>query len=126
LTYTIVGLHPEFTDDVVQTANDRAHMLSKIRQQLSSFHASTYLISCNADAEVAFNDPNTLQNILASLQRLEDSQARMEARLDNAGTVKRNRLQLSNNSGSTIYNARQKQVCVQRLSTKSSFHKIIN
>ncbi|KAJ7919755.1 hypothetical protein B0H13DRAFT_1868169 [Mycena leptocephala] len=86
------SLHPEFTDDVVQTANDRAHMLSKIH------------------AEVAFNAPNTLQNILASLQRLEDSQARVEARLDNAGIVKRNRLQLSNNSGSTVYNARRKQV----------------
>ncbi|KAJ7016925.1 hypothetical protein C8F04DRAFT_1158877 [Mycena alexandri] len=86
------SLHPEFTADVVQTANDRAHMLSKIH------------------AEVAFNDPNTLQNILATLQRLEASQARVEARLENAGIVKRNRLQLSNNSGSTVYIARRKQV----------------
>ncbi|KAJ7312638.1 hypothetical protein DFH08DRAFT_1044305 [Mycena albidolilacea] len=86
------GLHPEFTDNVVQTANDRAHMLSKIH------------------AEVAFNDPNTLQNILATLQRLEVSQARVEARLDNAAIVKRNRLQLMNNSGSTVYIARRKQV----------------
>jgi hypothetical protein len=79
------SLHPEFTDDVLQTAKDRAHMLFKVRELpiffLTCMHLS--LISCIADAEVAFNDPNTLQNILATLQRLEASQARLEARLDN-------------------------------------------
>ncbi|KAK7036871.1 hypothetical protein R3P38DRAFT_2907085 [Favolaschia claudopus] len=81
-----------FTDDVVQSASDRAHMLSKIH------------------AETTFNDPNTLQNILASLRRLEAAQARVEARLDNAVIVKRNAMHMKNNTGATIYTARQKQV----------------
>ncbi|KAJ6502197.1 hypothetical protein C8R45DRAFT_975724 [Mycena sanguinolenta] len=78
-------LHAEFTDEVVQIAHDRAHMLSKIH------------------AEATFNDPHTLQNILAAVLRVE-------ARLDNAGIVKRNQLQLANDSGTTAYIARKKQV----------------
>ncbi|KAJ7137704.1 hypothetical protein C8R44DRAFT_975704 [Mycena epipterygia] len=51
--------------------------------------------------EATFNDPNTvLQNILVAALRVE-------ARLDNAGIVKRNRLQLA---GTTTYIARKKQV----------------
>ncbi|KAJ7501037.1 hypothetical protein B0H11DRAFT_1993426 [Mycena galericulata] len=91
------SLHPEFTSDVLQTASDRAVMLAKIH------------------AEVTFNDPNTLQNILAALQRLEASQGRVEARLDNAAIVKRNRLQLTNNSGTTVYISRRKQVAADGL-----------
>lgn len=55
------------------------------------------------DAEEPFNAPNTLQQIL-------DSVLRIEARLENASIVKRNRMQLVNNSGTTAYIARQKQV----------------
>jgi hypothetical protein len=54
--------------------------------------------------QATFNDPNTLQNILEAVLRIE-------ARLDNAGIVKRNQLEVANNSGTTVYVARKKQVC---------------
>jgi hypothetical protein len=56
-----------------------------------------------SDVEQTFNAPNTVQNILSTVQRIE-------ARLANASIAKRNRLHFSNNTGVTIYTARQKQV----------------
>ncbi|KAJ7840743.1 hypothetical protein B0H13DRAFT_2100278 [Mycena leptocephala] len=51
--------------------------------------------------------PNMLQT---KLQTILDSALRVEARLDNAGIVKRNQLERANNSGTTVYVARKKQV----------------
>ncbi|KAJ7073916.1 hypothetical protein C8F01DRAFT_1098681 [Mycena amicta] len=93
--------YPEFTEEVVQTAKDRAYTLSKI-----------YINAVSNDPDL-----NSLQTILATVQRIDAavqslaaSQARIEARSDNATIVKRNRLELPNNTGSTAYAARHKQV----------------
>ncbi|KAJ7367586.1 hypothetical protein DFH08DRAFT_795737 [Mycena albidolilacea] len=70
---------------------------------LPSVAATHPNINAIADAEATFNDPNTLQNILEAVLRVE-------ARLDNTEIVKRNRLEVANNSGTTVYVARKKQV----------------
>ncbi|KAJ7073933.1 hypothetical protein C8F01DRAFT_1224715 [Mycena amicta] len=87
------GRHAEFTDDVLQTATDRAHMLSEIH------------------AETAFNVPTPqLEPMNATIQGLVTTVQRLEARLDNIRIVKRNRILSQTDSDSLSFNARQKEV----------------
>ncbi|KAJ7480017.1 hypothetical protein B0H11DRAFT_2026199 [Mycena galericulata] len=81
---TNIAQYPDFTDDVLQTAKDRAFMLRKLH------------------AEAAFRDPEAMQNIFNRLTRVE-------ARLDNGTIVKKNRRQLAINPLTTVFIARKKQ-----------------